>query len=138
MLIAFILVVSIVLTYLFIRPFMKTPQQRTRMVKLFFVLIPAAIVFYLAVTYFTFNDKPASFKTGVELLQTNKYIKNKIGYYDSYSYYDKDLPKKTDNPAFFKVSLKGSSATIYLSCKIQKDTLGEWHLTEIRQDSLGK
>lgn len=117
---------------------MKNKSQRLSTLRLFLILVPLAIITYWVITYFTYYNKPASFENGVELLKSNKDIESKIGTYESYTYFDKDLPKKTDNPAFFKVSLKGSTATIYLSCKIKKDTSGQWHLIEVKQDSLSK
>jgi hypothetical protein len=88
--------------------------------------------------YVNHYSKPDSFEHGVALLRIDKGIQNKIGDFDSYTYFDKDLPNKKDNPAYFKVSLKGSIATIYLTCKMKKDTLGQWRIIEIKQDSLSK
>lgn len=138
MLIVVISIFSIILTVFFLRPYMRTKSQRVRSLRWFLALIPLAIFAYWIVSYFTYYNKPESFAKGVELLQDDKGIQSKIGGYQSYSYFDKDLPKKTDNPASFKVSLKGLLATIYLSCKIKKDTSGKWHLMEIKQDSLIK
>ena len=72
------------------------------------------------------------------MLEQRPDILNKIGAYKSYSYYDKDLPKKGDDPARFKVSLKGADATIYLSCVATKAKSGTWFLAQIKQDSLVK
>ncbi|WP_170113630.1 hypothetical protein ABZR88_01000 [Mucilaginibacter yixingensis] len=61
---------------------------------------------------------------------------NKIGGFESFSYYEHNLPKKTDNPAYFKVSLSGPDGEIYLSCKVKKRKDGNWQLLETIQDSL--
>jgi hypothetical protein len=102
-----------------------------------FVLIPIAIVGYWAVTYFTYYDKPKSVRESIELLERSDII-NKIGSYECYSYYDENLPDETDNPARFKLSMKGSNAIIYLSCEAKKTGSGKWILTKIEQDSLIK
>lgn len=96
------------------------------------------MAFYWILIYFTFDRKPDTFKNAVELLQNNKSIIEKIGDYESYSYYTYDLPREKDNPANIKASLTGSEAVIYISCKIQKDAVGKFHLVQIHQDSLVK
>lgn len=126
MLIIIVSSISVVLAYFFLKPYIKNKSQRVSALRLFLILVPLAIITYWVITYFTYYNKPASFENGVELLKNNKDIESKIGTYESYTYFDKYLPKKTDNPASFKVS----TATIYLSCKIKKDTLGQWHLME--------
>jgi|GEM_PF-5976151 len=93
---------------------------------------------YCIVTYFTVYKTPQSFRDSVEALKQRPDILNKIGQYESYSYYDEDLPTKEDNPARFKLSLKGSDATIYLSCVATKAKSGTWFLAQIKQDSLVK
>ncbi|MDB5146196.1 MAG: hypothetical protein JWQ57_216 [Mucilaginibacter sp.] len=138
MLIVIVSSFSIVLAYFFLKPYMKTSSQRKSALRIVIIIVPLAIIAYWIVTYFTYYNKPESFEKGVELLESSKDIKGKIGSYESYTYFDKDLPKKTDNPASFKVSLKGSLATIYISCKVGKDTSGNWHLLEVKQDSLSK
>ena len=138
MIIVIVSSISLVLAYFFIKPYMQTKSQRMTALRIVLILIPLAIIAYWLVTYFTYYNKPESFEKGVELLKNSKDIKSKIGSYESYTYFDKDLPKKTDNPAAFKVSLKGDLATIYLSCKVQEDKLGQWYLVEIKQDSLKK
>lgn len=130
--------ISLVLAYFFIKPYMRTKSQRMIGLRVVLISIPLAIIAYWIVTYFTYYSKPESFEQGVELLRNSKDIESKIGIYESYTYFDKDLPKKTDNPATFKVSLKGDLATIYLSCKVQKDKSDQWHIVEIKQDSLKK
>jgi len=93
---------------------------------------------YLFYLFIDRQGKVESFREGVKLLKANKEILNKIGYVESYSVYPSWMPKETDNPASFRVSLKGDSEEIYLTCKVQKDSSGIWHLTAIHQDSLIK
>lgn len=81
-------------------------------------------------------EQPTSFKEGVELLQNDKGILDKIGGYSSHSWKESELPKETDNPARFKVSLKGTHAKIYLTCEVQKGPSGKWVLSSVKQDSL--
>ena len=128
---------SVILAYFFFKPYMKSKQQRLRALRLTLILFFLAIIAHCLINYFAFN-KPESFESGVELLKNSKAIESKIGNFESYSYFDEDLPKNNNNPASFKVSLKGPKATIYLSCRIKKDTLGKWHLIEAKQDSLVK
>jgi len=104
--------------------------------KLFLIFSPIALIGYWVVTYFTYYDKPESFRSAIDILQQRTDIKSKIGDYQSYSYYDKDLPDTNDNPAKFKLSMTGSDAIIYLSCEVQKKAAGKWVFTKIKQDSL--
>ena len=136
MLIAIIGSIALVMSFFFLKPYIKTSLQRSKLLKLFLILIPVAIVVCWIITYFAFYNQPESFETGITMLQNDKEIKNKIGDYESYTYFDKDLPKKTDNPALFRVSLKGSLATIYLTCKMSKDSTGKWKMVEFNQDSI--
>jgi hypothetical protein len=138
MLIVVIGFLSLIFTYFVLRPFLRTKSQRISPLGLFLIIFPLVIVAYWVFTYFTNFDEPESFTKGVELLEDDRDIRGKIGNYESYSYFEKDLPKKEDNPASFKVSLKGSAATIYISCKVKKDISGQWHLVEFKQDSLKK
>ncbi len=127
---------TIVMAYFFLKPYMQTKEQRIKALRILLILVLSSIIFYVIITYLTYTTP--SVENGVELLEKRQDISNKIGNYQSYTYFDKDLPKKEDNPASFKVALNGSLATIYLSCKVRKDTLGVWHLIEIKEDSLKK
>lgn len=138
MLIAVISLTALLISYFYLKPFAKTHEQRVRLFKWILVLIPVAIVGYGVVTYLTEYDKPKSVRDSIDLLEQRSDILSKIGAYESYSYYDKDLPNKEDNPARFKLSMKGSIAIIYLSCEARKTDLGKWLLTQVRQDSLVK
>jgi hypothetical protein len=129
---------AITISVIFFKPYLRTPQQRRTLFKFGLILLPLSIIGYLVVTYINYDSKPDSFRRGVELLQNDKDIQSKIGIYDSYSYFDKDIPKKDDNPAKFKVELTGSLASIYLYCEVQKDTKGKWHILKVKQDSLVK
>jgi hypothetical protein len=129
---------AIAISVVFLKPYLRTPEQKRTLLRFGLILLPLAIIGYLAVTYINYNSKPDAFRYGVELLQNNKDIQNRIGIYDSYSYFDKDLPKKGDNPAKFKVELTGSLATIYLYCEVQRDIKGKWHILNIKQDSIVK
>ena len=124
--------------YFLYRPFLKTKENRLRLLKLHLILFPLAFLMYLFYLFIDRQGKVESFREGVKLLKANKEILNKIGYVESYSVYPSWMPKETDNPASFRVSLKGDSEEIYLTCKVQKDSSGIWHLTAIHQDSLIK
>ena len=132
----FIISVSSVMAYFFLKPYMQTKAQRIKVLSLFLILALLSAIFYFITTYLMYTT--ASFENGVELLQKRQDISNKIGNFKAYTYFERDLPKKEDNPAFFKVALNGSLATIYLSCKVRKDTLGVWRLIEVKEDSLIK
>ena len=127
-----LLIPFLVLSYFFLRPYKK----RFNWIRLFLIFFPICVALYWGLVFFESYNKPKSFTKAIELLQKNKHILNKIGDYESYSYYDYNLPKKEDNPANIKASLKGSKAEIYLSCKIKKDASGNWNLIAIHQDSL--
>src|SRR2546421_247778 len=127
---------SIFLSWIFLKPYLKNPTQRNVLIRFGLILLPLSILGYLVVMYINHYSKPDSFERGVELLQNNKEIQNKIGDFDSYTFFEKDLPKKEDNPATFKVALTGSISTIYLTCQVKKDTSDKWHLIAIKQDSL--
>lgn len=138
MLIAIISLVGLIISYFYLKPFAQTRDQRARLFKWILILIPVAIVGYWVVTYLNEYDKPKSVRDSIELLEQRSDILSKIGSYESYSYYDKDLPNREDNPARFKLSMKGSNATIYLSCEAKKTDSGKWLLSQIKQDSLIK
>lgn len=113
-------------------------MQRRVLLRLYIILVPLSFIAYGISNYFIYYNIPESFEKGVELLKKNKNIQSEIGIYESYTYFNNDLPEKIDDPASFKVSLTGDFATIYLSCKIAKDEFGTWRLIEIKQDSLKK
>jgi len=127
---------AVAISIVFLKPYLRTPERRRIFLRFGLILLPVATIGYLVVTYINYNSKPESFRNGVQLLQKNRDIQRRIGIFDSYTYFDKDLPKKTDNPALFKVSLKGSLATIYLTCKMSKDSTGKWKMVEFYQDSI--
>lgn len=115
---------------------MESKQNKNWLKIAILILIPASFISYWLVSYCVANNKPESLRVGIELLENNKDIIAKIGSNTSYSYYKKDEPKDTDNPASFKVSMEGYLATIYLSCTMKKNNSGEWKLVFIKQDSL--
>ncbi|WP_256012662.1 hypothetical protein [Desertivirga xinjiangensis] len=82
------------------------------------------------------QDEPESFSQGVELLKRNKHVLAKIGTYRSHTWKATELPNEADNPANFRVSILGSTAKIYLHCKVRKDERGNWRLLRIMQDSI--
>lgn len=125
--------ISIVLSFLFFKPFWK----RYNLKILFLLLFPISILIYWIVNYSIINKEPTSFRAAVELLKNDSLIVNEIGGYESYSYFEKDMPDEDDNPAFVKLSLKGPVGELYLSCKLVRDTYGRWNLVYIKQDSLG-
>lgn len=136
MLIIVISLLGLIITHFCLKPFITTHEMRISLFKRVLLLIPIAIVGYSIITYFMEYDKAESVRVSIGLLERNSNIKSKIGSYESYSYYDKDLPEKDANPARFKLSMKGSNAVIYLSCEAEKDDSGKWCLTQIKQDSL--
>lgn len=138
MLIIIIALAALILSYFFLKPFIKTPQQQRKFFKRFLIITPVAVIGYWVIFYFTEYNKPESFRTSIELLEQRQDVKNKIGSYESYSYFRKDLPLNTDNPARFKLSMKGSDATIYITCEARKNKKGEWYISKIKQDSLVK
>jgi hypothetical protein len=136
MLIIVISLTGLLLSYFYAKPFVKTQEQKDILLRSILILIPISIVGYGIVMYYTEYDKPESFKASIKFLQQRTDIKNKIGSYESYSYLDQDLPKKEDNPARFKLSMKGSDAIIYLSCEARKNNSGSWYIVHLSQDSL--
>jgi len=128
--------ISLIISWFFIKPYLRTREKRIWLLRTYLILIPIAVAGYLIV-YFL-NKEPDAFNNGMELLTNNKEISAKIGSFESYTFNKTDLSKDTDNPYAFKIELTGSLASIYLSCKVLKDKSGTWHLTEIKQDSLVK
>lgn len=124
----------IALSYFFFKPF----WSRFNLKKILFILFPASILMYWLIGYFVINNEPASFKAALELLKNDSTIMNKIGGYESYSYFKKDMPNQGDNSAMVKVSLRGPVGELYLSCKLVRDTSGNWSLVQIKEDSLVK
>jgi hypothetical protein len=131
-----LLFIGFSISYIFIKPFLKVKEYRNLLLKILLFLAPASLIGYGIVTYI--NHKPDSFTEGVELLKETDSISAKIGTFDSYSYYEKDLPKETDNPAKFKVSLNGDSASIYVTCVVIKNSKGKWNLKSVQQDNIVK
>lgn len=126
--------VSIALSYFFFKPLWR----RYNLKKVFLILFPVSVLVYFAIMYFIVYSKPASFRTAVELLSNDSTMVNKIGGYESYSYFEKDMPDQKDNPAFVRFSLNGPKGELYLSCKVIRDTSGDWSLVYVKQDSLVK
>ncbi|MNI74536.1 hypothetical protein D3C73_1306260 [compost metagenome] len=125
--------------YFFLKPYLsKHVYKDVYLLKVVLILMPITILFYWIITYFTIYDKPESFRKAVELLHNNETITRKIGDFESYSYYEYDLPNKSDNPANIKLSLKGYKAVTYISSEIVKDSVGKWQLIKINADSLIK
>ena len=112
-------------------------EYKTRRFYIWLATVAAMAFFFAfgAILYMG-HEPPESFKQGVKLLKTNKFIKSKIGASNSHSWKESELPSENDNPASFKVSIHGSDATIHLSSIVRKEDSGQWKLMEIRQDSL--
>ena len=136
MAIAVISALALLLSYFFYRPYLKTAESRRMVLKVHLILVPIALAFYLLASYLIGQGQPSSFSEGVELLKSNKEVINKIGTYQSYTFSKTELPKKTDNPATFKVAINGTMATIYITCTMEKGTSGKWFLKNIEEDSL--
>lgn len=134
MLYLLISVILIALSYFFFKPF----WSRFNLKKIFFILFPVSILMYWIVRSFVINNEPAPFKAALELLNNDSAIMNKIGGYESYSYFEKDMPSQGDNPAMVKVSIRGPAGELYLSCKVVRDTSGNWSLVQTKEDSLVK
>lgn len=136
---AAILIISILgvigLYYFYIAFFSNTIKIE-RLLKLTFIFSVIGIALAVFLWYLTEEQLPASFKEGVEILTGKAELTKKIGTYQSYSFKKSELPKTTDNPAIFKVSLNGTAATIYLTCKMEKGTSGKWFLRNVKEDSL--
>jgi hypothetical protein len=129
-------VLALFLSYYFYRPYLKTAESRKMVLKAHLILIPIAFAFYLLASYLIGQGQPLSFNEGVELLKNNKEVISKIGTYQSYTFSKNELPKEIDNPATFKVAMNGTTATIYLTCEMQKAASGKWFLKKIKEDSL--
>jgi len=96
-----------------------------------------AIFGSLAMFFYMRSEETESFRQGVELLKSNKNINDKIGSFESYSFNENNMPDEKDNPAILHVSLEGSKAKIFLTCKIKKDKADDkWHFIEVKQDSI--
>lgn len=89
MLIIIIALAALILSYFFLKPFIKTPQQRRIFFKRFLIITPVAVIGYWVMVYFTEYDKPESVRISIEILKQRSDIKNKIGLFESYSYFKK-------------------------------------------------
>lgn len=135
----FVVLFSVVLSWLFFKPYLPLLYaQKIRGFKEVLIVGGTTIVLFWIVVYFMVFSEPEALGNAAELLQKDESVMAKIGDYESYAYYKYDLPKEKDNPANIKISLNGSEATVYISCKIVKDTLGKWRLIQVHQDSLVK
>lgn len=72
----------------------------------------------------------------MELLVNDQEILNKTGDIESYAYKKDSLPKETDNPAHFRITLFGKKAKLYLTCTVRKLDNEKWTLIQIKQDSI--
>lgn len=131
-------ILSLIPCYFVYRPFLKTKEDRLRLLKWHLILLPLGFLMYFLVLFIARQGTVKSFREGVELLEVDQGIIKKIGNVESYSFDRSWMPKETDNPATFRVSLKGDSEEMYVSCKVQKDSSSTWHLVAIHQDSLIK
>jgi hypothetical protein len=106
--------------------------------KLYLILVIISLIGFIVVKYYLMPlGQPASFKKGLELVLNNEVVVSKIGSYASYTFNKNQLPKDTDNPAFFKIAITGDlDKTIFLTCEMQKENTGNWLLKKIKIDSL--
>jgi hypothetical protein len=102
------------------------------------IITPLAIVGGLFGRYMYDRGKSESFNRGIDLLKSDKKVLDQIGRFESYTVVTDSLPKETDNPAKFKVTLNGTDASIYLECVMQKDEANKWFLKDMKEDSLVK
>jgi hypothetical protein len=79
--------------------------------------------------------QPKYFEQGVEQLHSSKYIKEKIGDFNSYSFYRDKLPENPKDQAIFQIEINSDSLKFYLTCGMKK-VGGDWKLISIRQDSV--
>ena len=127
---------GVVVSYYFIKPYLKSPGARKVIIRLYPIFLVIVFVLTFCVKYFMIDNQPESFTQGIEFLKNKKEVLNSIGEYQSYTFYEDSLPKKSDNPAKFKVALNGSVATMYLECTMQKEKSGKWFIKELKEDSL--
>jgi len=131
-------VLGLLISYYVLRQFFTTPQKRKSLLIFYLIITPLAIVAGLFGRYMYNRGKSESFNRGIELLKNDKKVLDQIGRFESYTVITDSLPKETDNPAKFKVTLNGTDGSIYLECVMQKDEGNTWFLKELKEDSLIK
>lgn len=129
---------GLLISYFVLRRYFNTPQKRKNLLIFYLIITPLAIAGALFGRYMYDKDETEAFKAAVSQLKSDPKVLKQIGDYKYYSFFPALLPKETENPAKFKVSLIGSDATIYLECVMQKDKSDKWFLKEVKEDSLVK
>ncbi|MGZ3763752.1 MAG: hypothetical protein ACXVB0_05785 [Mucilaginibacter sp.] len=102
----------------------------------FIIFFAIAIPAFFAFIYFNLRN-PDFFEQGVEQLHANSYVENKIGSFNSHSYFKDRLPKNPAKQAVFQIELVSNTnnKVLYLTCKMRKIN-DSWKLVAIKQDSI--
>ena len=114
-------------SYMFLKPYLKrfTKKELYRLFSIFFIL---SIAGYFAVTYL--NKEVDFFEDGIKQLKTVKYISDKVGDFQSYTY-NPQLFKQNGNQAIFDVELHGKERVLFVTCLMEKRA-ENWILKEIK------
>ncbi|OKS88946.1 hypothetical protein [Mucilaginibacter polytrichastri] len=124
------LLVGFIVSYLFIKPYSQNKDTRGLILKWYPIFALGCIILLVLVSYL--QKGPGYFEEGIKQLRANKYINNKVGDFQTYSYMER--PKET-NPIKFNIELSGKGVNLFLTCTM-KYTGQKWILTRIKSDSL--
>jgi len=119
-------------TYTLVKPYIKSKDGRKTLLK--YVLILCIISWGGAALGWFLMRQPDYFEQGIDQLHKSKYIAQKIGDFNSYSFYDRQLVKNPKNPVNFNVQINGDSLNLYLTCTMKKYK-DQWLLVYIKEDS---
>jgi hypothetical protein len=126
-------IASIYYPYVFVKPYLKSLEGRKLILKGFLILALLSAAMYTLAFYLM--REPAYFDQGIEQLHHTKYIKDKIGDFSSYTFYESKLTNEPASPAIFQVAINSDSTTLFLNCTMTK-VKDKWKLVKIQEDSI--
>lgn len=120
-------------SYIFLQPYLRRFNKQT-VRHAFFILATLSIASYELVTFL--NKESDFFEAGIEQLKTVKYVSDKVGDFQSYTYDPRQF-KQNDNRTIFDVELKGNGNFLSVTC-LMKKVNGAWILKEVEGNKLVK
>jgi hypothetical protein len=124
---ALITIISCVFTYFLFQSYIDRIPRKYIIIAFIFCLTIALLGRYLM-------KGPQFFESGIEQLRANGYVDDKVGDFQSFSYYPQAF-KESSTHAAFDVELHGKGHVLFVTCLMDKR--GEnWILKEIKVNKL--
>jgi hypothetical protein len=125
--------VSSAFLYSRFKTYFKTARSKKMLTR--YVVVFISVAWGGAALMWFFMRGPAYFEQGIDQLHTSKYIHDKVGDFNSYSYYSKKLAKDPAKQAIFQVTINTDSLNLFLTCTMHK-VGDDWKLIKIKEDSV--